>query len=755
MVYLVHLPVISFTLTGVPCSILIAVCVGSLVLGAAFHMVLISSLYAEYHGHAPLSYVNETFSWLRPDSARGFTIVLLDAYIVMVQVFIGILCYRRFEKLGHVIAAYRTHPAHFLGSFDSLNELEKDFLPPTNSSDAGTTSTHRKSPESVPRDSTSLASDSDVDVVWENFERENLKISSKRPSKERIEPCRFKKVRRPSSRLPVVEGGQENQDPNAGGPPLDEIRKHYKPRPGGYVESLLQSGSMSDHSKEPQWNENDRLAGATVDTGDAPHHTTRNVTWLHQPSTTLSGSSSPVRTRSRTRTHDPPARDHRAERHVETAFKHLYAPQNSKLAGSTLFEETAGRSHIYSALDTLRQVSFTSFGTLTSERVGSSLPLPTNKSWRESYDELRSMTRGMRSTHESSGSSKISEDDSQRKRIWSFEGSEHYRTDRTSREPSRTTDGSHSVFSPGNFGTAGCLSQSSFTTPDPTATQPIVSSPTMNAIMSVMPSWGHRLVLSGITVANRLSSARDMMNNYAWTNIPRMPSIGDLGLFVHTSFESWYVEWMHDFNVKFYTVTFKETLMIFILCVFSDTLVALRLYSTLTTDEELGNFFSWSRVLIMTLRYFVYPVSVFTSLWYMTVYSGKDHFFYFRSLLILFVFNICLTLVDLWSCVGLFKDGYALHNSLHVSNLLTTMSLTLFAREPALLVLYGLCVFGYSILLYFAGFTLGYSTLEIVTQMVVSTGCMVFCVRPMDMNRRKLFSLYTLPYLFYLQAMHS
>ncbi|GFE54711.1 hypothetical protein BaOVIS_021150 [Babesia ovis] len=570
-------------------------------------MVLVSSLYAEYHGYHSMSSISETFSWLRPDAARGFTIVMLDTYIVIVQVLVGVLCYQRFVKLGHLMGAYRSNPAHYLGALDSVKRLEEDFLPPPQSSDTDVNADHNASDalRAVP----SAVQSDDGDTVWENFERENLQSQARRTSVERIEPYRFQKTLQHATRIPATEGDAESNDSASVDLCLDEIRKHYKPRPGGYVESLLKIASFEEASREHSSRPSSRSTATFMDVVETSDSALRHLSIAEQRQVAINEPYHPLTQRKRSSSQEASDREKRGSRLPEVPSKIALAPPSSKIAGSFMNDDANHRSRVFSKIDTLRQLSSSSYGAVTNELVNMQLPSTTSKSWRDSYDEIRNMTRGLTSPHDNVAFTKFIEEENHRIRFQSFEGPEHVRQERHFREALPTGEGNICILSPNSFRTSRCTSQGTLNTTDPSLSQPLTGNSAINTLISIIPSWCCRLLLSLIKAVNRQGHARDMMNHYIWSPSPRSPTTNSFGLFAHTRIESWYIEWMHDFNYKFYTFTFKETLSIFLLCVFSDLLVVVRMYSTLEDSVELEAFFSWVRIIIMMLRYIMYPLA--------------------------------------------------------------------------------------------------------------------------------------------------
>ncbi|EDO06353.1 putative integral membrane protein [Babesia bovis T2Bo] len=751
VVFLVHLPVISFTLTGVPLVVLVGVCIVSVTLGLVFHMVLVASLYDDYHGYRSMTSITDNFTWFRPHTARAFTVVMLDTYILIIQIIVGVLSYYRFEKLGHLIGAYRSNPAIYLGSLESLRRLEEDFLPPDRTPESSIDASQRQLSKSLKSANSSDNSDSEGEMPWENSQ-----VHTKRSSIEHIEPYHFQKSMQPGHSMLGADSNVDNQAHKSDTLSFDEIRKHYKPRPGGYVESLLKIASLDDTAPDQASLSSSSSVHIQIDNKETPTNVVNQPQAADHRASTTNGFSQPRRQKTRYIVQEPNEREKRS-RFIETPSKRLFTAQQSKLIGSLISDDIVNRTHKFSKIDTLRQVSFSSYDTNNTDRFGLPMIPTTSKQWRESYDELRSMTKSLKSLQDTTVLNKILDDENARMRFYSFENPEHLqRPERGLRDSAVNPDHPMFILSPKSFHTSGCISQGTFNAPESSSVvHPVTASTTINTLISVLPEWCCRILLSSIRAINRHSHARELMKHYIWMQQPRSPATNSMGMFAHTRIEAWYVEWMHDFNVKFYTLTFTQTIAIFLLCVFSDLLVALRMYSTLESHAEVANFFSWLRIAILMLRYVIYPLLMCNSLWHMTNNSGKEHFSHYRLICLLCFFNIFLTFFDLWSCLGIFTTGYALHHSLHLASLITTTSLILFARLPTILCIYGVCILGYVLLLYLGSYKSGYSILEILTQMVVATGCMVFCVKPIEINRRNLFCLFTLPYLFYLEAMHS
>ncbi|GBE61503.1 hypothetical protein, conserved [Babesia ovata] len=675
----------------------------------------------------------------------------------------GVFCYQRYVKLGQLIAAYRLNPARYLGSFGSIEALEDDFLPPNNPSVGEAATPVKKSSIPLhhcpPGDAESVPN---TDADWSRFEQDNLTHGKRRVSVEHIEPLHFQNmVRHGHPQVASESDGANHSSPV--NMDLEEIRKHYKPKPGGYIESLLQSHYTDEGSNKSGVSNGTETAadGSPAESTPTASQKARNVTWKQRHSAHSNEAPESVQTETGAVVPEPSEREYCTVRSAESAPKHRSSIQSSKtiVVSGPVDIEHESRSYVITALKTLRQFSLSSHGAVTPENSAVCARKGDSKSWRSSYDELRSMTRTLQldaalAFHNEKSLVNCQIDGM---RIGSFEGAGYTQSNRRApHDAVRFNDGQTRVLSPLNLRASGCMSQLSWSHSDASFAHPTTSSATLNALIRVMPNCGYRVIVAAIRMVHRMSNVRELIAHYTWTQTPRMPGTNGVGFFAHTRIEGWYVEWMHEFNMTFYKCTINETMLIFVLALLSDILVVVRLYSTLEPGYASDHFFSTLRIVILTLRYVAYPAGMMFSLCHLKAKGiTKNAVIYYRSLVMLCMANMCLTFIDLWASLGVFKAGFSLHNSLYACSAMTTTSLMLFTRPPILLCLFGISIFSYACLLWTAGYTVGWCILELVTQLVVAAGCLMFFVRPVDTNRRKLFCLYTLPYLFYLEAMRS
>lgn len=764
MIFVVHLPLFSFLLTGIPCGLIIFICLAAITLGTVFHTALISSLYAELNGHMSLTFLQNVAAWLRYPEARGFNVIILDAYIVAVQVIIGACCYHRFMKLGRLMGMYRNRPARHLGSFRAIRSLEEEFLPPQMENYEMFYNTIRKT--SLPMHQASMQSSSAASIGDEPINDEEAISALATPRNYRtrfpldyIEPFNFKSSAKSSGRV-TVAGIDEGE--NSGGHieayAVEQYQRYNTARLEG-MDSKIQQYSIGDpgnlqasdsmetrsifgasplesaRSRGRPLRSNTARGGISSMDPRSAHSNVMNVTsgassgLLSSRSTVLSPAQqmSPlISSRMRIEQYNPDHSSNEPTRHSTTDNR------TSAMSSIKNFEVSA-RSSLPSQ-----------FGDLTphsSRRM--TIPNSAVMLVRDGAPSL--VVKGPIDGNAGNF------------RLVSFEGgSFEQNTEELMIDIMQVGDGSIRLLGPSAFPTGVSTSHDSWAGSEYNANEPMTSSETLNIILRVFPRCGRRVIAKLIKRIGQIGAMRDIMRQYTWPQTVKMPATNIVGVFTHTQVESWYVDWMHEFTMNFYIYTAKETLFIFIMSMVSNAIILIRMYTTLHGENGLNMFFSGKRIAILFFRYCVYPicaVGVIGNLFCKKF--RRSIFFYYRSLLALCLVNIILTFADLWTCLNIFKTGYAIQNSLYMSSLITTTSMLLFTRIPTIVFLYVICFVIYFILLWQANYTFGHIVMELLCQVVVAVGSMVFFARPVDSNRRKLFCSYTLPYLLYLEAMRS
>ncbi|KAK1938403.1 hypothetical protein X943_000950 [Babesia divergens] len=755
MVFVVHLPLVSFVLTGMPCCLIFIICVVAITIGALFHTALISSLYSDFHGHMSLYFLQNVAAWLRYPGARGFNIIALDSYIIAVQVIIGVLCYQRFIKLGRLIGFYRARPACHLGSFDAIRTLEEEFLPPQSTCDvAYVNSVRRASAPMHHASQPSIDSSSTEDSFFGPFTDITREHSPGRFPLEHIEPYRFNTLSMRAAAGVSLDTESMLHPLASGNLDMEEISKHYKSKGESYSMTLFRSCNGEDFMDSSA----DVRSFSTVSM-DPGFSKSFDATWITR------GASAP---RVSSESGLPPFRARgsklRSGDYYSTQFSHINSIDNMdpmtmksrslsppaavSVSARPVLLPSSDSGRLGSALytDRLLDAGRTSYISLDSN-VGA---VPTLR--QDSPTSLKVQPFGAPPFNvENIGFNTESES----LKIGSFEGLGHIRpSEDLIPDYGNCIDAHVRILAPGSFPTSGHISNSSRACSESNDTEILTSSTTLNAIIRLMPRCSSRLAMRIVKLWKRACDAREVLRHYTWSPPVAMPATNFMGVFVHTRVEAWYVDWMHEFNMNFYYSTVKETLMIFLMGLMSDALVLVRMYSTLERDSDIEKLFSPVRILILVLRYALYPIGVLSVLGHRLFKQVKrDIFYLYRSFLIICLVNMCLTFADMWSWMSVFQAGYSLHTSLYMCSMLTTTSLLMFTRIPTILCLYALSFIIYSVLLCCAGYGLGHNILEILCHLVVATGCLVFCVRPIDINRRNLFCSYTLPYLLYFEAM--
>lgn len=149
-----HLVLISFALTGFSCPLLVALNLAGVLVGTAFHLLLVRRLYADLGGMlghtgiagptslaALASWSHNSANWthgqlrlteLSTNYGYGLasktSIVIVDMVLLLLQIVGGVVFYSRFWKMGTLMSLYRTNPGYYVGEFPLLVRLEQVIL---------------------------------------------------------------------------------------------------------------------------------------------------------------------------------------------------------------------------------------------------------------------------------------------------------------------------------------------------------------------------------------------------------------------------------------------------------------------------------------------------------------------------------------------------------------------------------------------------------------------------------------------------
>ncbi|AFZ80992.1 hypothetical protein BEWA_004000 [Theileria equi strain WA] len=254
----------------------------------------------------------------------------------------------------------------------------------------------------------------------------------------------------------------------------------------------------------------------------------------------------------------------------------------------------------------------------------------------------------------------------------------------------------------------------------------------------------------------KLKGKREIMEKSRWPEDLLVPSRNTFDMFHSPSIEAMYVHWMDSFNAYFYGITKKETFSICVYTLVASIILCLRHILTMDNDDA-ATFTSGYKIGLLIARYILQAIvdllcmiPIFRTSWKVHNKSNMRRTYF--VMLFLCLFQYLLNIFDLCMCIGLNNPGYAMYNTVIMSLLLTKTSALLILRLPTYIFLY---------LLYFSTFLIIHKThvkhkiyrwllMEVFSQFIIGAGTYCFCARPIDTNRRLLFSMYILPYITYL-----
>ncbi|GIX64363.1 uncharacterized protein BcabD6B2_37980 [Babesia caballi] len=693
----------------------------------------------------------------------------------------GIFCYNRYVKMGHIFSLYRKNPARYLGDFSALRELEDEFLPPASSREISRFDSASKVSDPThhsPQQADDEDSDPNEPPLWEQFSTMRSRGGYGRGSSGPRGAFRS----RQSSRVSGWHGPEADMDISQLSSidfEVETMRNHYwrKSRGQNDWDLLLHNTDYNAASSHPSASRRSAALSSGSDT--ASSNRSRGVTWVQQlvdssrdfdveTGRRSPGAASITTSRSFILAHRSgeygysgmsTERDLRGGQYVDHIPLHPAITMGPHSRRTSQSANSLSSDQGFMHLPTDRVLRFTSNpqGVVMSERIGLGSRNASYKSWFQSSDDIASppwVSSHGYGTQYFIGRPVDTEDAGQM-RLGSFEGAGYVqRHSRLHLDSDTRQEGNVYLLRPVSFPNSVCASQVSAQVPDDTAKYPLTASSTMNTLLRSLPYWSHRYLAMLLRAINSMSCDRDVMYHYTWLHIPTMPALNAVGVFAHVQIEMWYVEWMHEFNSDMYAFTLRDSMMIFTMGLCMNTLLSLRVYCTLDTHDQVVRFFSAFRITLLLLRYFAHPVCMFFSTYSIASMGYKiAELLNYRMLLLLSLLNTAFTFADIWSCAGIDNSGYAVHYSLFMQVLMITTAIGMLARSPTLVCLFAFNLLGYAILMYTLGCTVGFVLLELMAQVIVSTGILLFYVRTVDSNRRMLFSLHTLPYLYYLEMM--
>lgn len=314
------------------------------------------------------------------------------------------------------------------------------------------------------------------------------------------------------------------------------------------------------------------------------------------------------------------------------------------------------------------------------------------------------------------------------------------------------------------------------------------------SINTILTFWN--LLLSKAKYLYKLSiTRRELMQRMIWESL-HIPPMNNLDLFVNTRYEQWYVEWMHDFNLSFYSLSALELILF---CIYSTIATAIATLRQHLTMDLKGGSIQIARIPILVFRFLLQPILCIYFLLplfrtqqdggtseregYIVKYtlvplmgklcrfnrkegldsgrmsdSAKDHSnnirHYYIIMLILCFLDWVLSFYDVLSSMDGRAGGYIIHNTLTLQILIGKASVLLSSRFPTLVTIYLLYYLSFLILHFFEEHSnvVHFLITGAFCKAVVGIGTFAFCARPVDANRRRLFTWYILPYMLYLES---
>ncbi|KAK2198029.1 hypothetical protein BdWA1_001034 [Babesia duncani] len=685
--FALHLLLLAFALTGIPCIILFVVCFASVGLGMGCHVILLAYMFSDRQ-RLPKSLIRKGLGIsIRHGALRNGKIILMDMLILGIQIVGGLIIHSRLSKLGHFLSVWKHKPSRFLGTFDSLRHLESITLQRcfdnggigtfTTLTSSNTNLTKLTQPshhalESINSSSnfetfsisnpTNIDFDDEEDKVWSDFSMEHLNIQ--KPSQcntERIFPC--------------TTGLQ-----TMGSSTFYLSREHF-------------INSVMNFDKHPTRSGGDSIA----DSLPLMSQRTRNTTLRHNVQSNTGHLLAPLGTR-----------DLRSTKGPDSIMDHMY----SRLS----FGEVAAYSSIY--------------GSVTSQQ---DMKLSPTRA-----EDLSKHGSSLHSTELSRPEDTISSFELQIAPIKTSDSA-----DKSSFTSFRSDDSL-----PGGFNRLGHDGEK-FVHLDTTILNPIIL-----GIYRMLPRCCRRCFTRIFSWLECLGEKRVVMNMNNWTGPLILPPMNKLGLFANTKIEGWYVEWMHNFNFHFQVSTVYETLWFCIYVAVLGGASSFRHYLTLNPNDA-GRFLSTSRIIIMVLKFGACPLLTVFALFPLSRGKKRSAQYLYKLMLCLCLINWILELCDICTFPCTKYPGYVLQGPIAILTLMSMSGVYLCTRIPTFLALYFLFFISLFVikLVYMKKLATMFLVMDSIAQITVGIGTMCFIAVPLDGNRRRLFSSFTLPYISYLEHM--
>nr|PVC51761.1 hypothetical protein MACL_00001320 [Theileria orientalis] len=336
------------------------------------------------------------------------------------------------------------------------------------------------------------------------------------------------------------------------------------------------------------------------------------------------------------------------------------------------------------------------------------------------------------------------------------------------------------------------------------------NNPFTKFIYLLMPNWAKKIMKKSVLSSNSLKKKREMVQSLRWSGPRSLPHVNALQLFSYEQYEWLYVKWMHSFNRHFYNSTLFEMIVIIFYSSTGTILLGYRHYLTLSETDKGLYIGKTSRLVTMALRFILYPIIsliLIMAVGYILLNQGttgtagdgaavgdragksanamsgaavkaeqpsvkgdlkrlkkpgkarknkgqgnKQILWVYWLMMLLCMVDFVGSMFDVFVSLGLETPPYAVHNSLVMQFLMTKTAAFLLLRFPTLFVLY---------LVYFVGLftaqfflkhtnTLRFITMQVSCQLIIGVGSWSFLIRPVDLNRRRVFSDVILPYVLYL-----
>ncbi|SIO73178.1 conserved Plasmodium protein, unknown function [Babesia microti strain RI] len=278
-----------------------------------------------------------------------------------------------------------------------------------------------------------------------------------------------------------------------------------------------------------------------------------------------------------------------------------------------------------------------------------------------------------------------------------------------------------------------------------------VINPTRRRSLNKLPICVKRTIGFMLYCLKRCYEMRSVFLRATWANEDLLPPRNVLGMFSCTIFEDWYVEWMHEFNVKFYADSVWILLLFCYHGTISSAIALAKHYNSISSKAVT------SRYIFLTIRFITQPLAVTLVLLPLLLNkcrgsTMKARCYYLLSLLLCLI-QLFFAIFDISWILTWENPGEISYNSYSVEMLLMHTSVILLCRYPAYFFLFLVYSFSFITLHFILSSDprIRIISAEFAPQVVTAIGSFFFYIRPVDISRRMIFCRYVLPYLMHLR----